>query len=131
AGTKKSNVDLIAPTGTIDAGDAGIQASGNISISAPRVVGADNISSGGKSSGVPAAAPSTPSIGAVTAATNANAATSSTPNNTTNANQKSTEVPKLDDALSLITVEVIGYGGGGDEEEEEEDKEKQESEVAP
>jgi filamentous hemagglutinin len=47
------NVDLIAPSGVVNAGDAGIGAAGNINIAALRVVGADNIQVGGKSTGVP------------------------------------------------------------------------------
>lgn len=47
------SVDLIAPRGTVNAGDAGIGSAGDINIAALRVVGADNIQVGGKSSGVP------------------------------------------------------------------------------
>ena len=48
------DVTLIAPAGTVNAGDAGIRSSGNILIAASRVLGADNIKFGGSSSGVPA-----------------------------------------------------------------------------
>jgi hypothetical protein len=47
------SVDLIAPRGTVNAGDAGIGSAGDINIAALRVLGADNIQVGGKSSGVP------------------------------------------------------------------------------
>lgn len=47
------SVDLIAPSGVVNAGDAGIGAAGNINIAALRVVGADNIQVGGRSTGVP------------------------------------------------------------------------------
>ncbi len=47
------SVDLIAPVGTVDAGDAGIGAAGNINIAARTVVGLDNINFGGTSTGVP------------------------------------------------------------------------------
>ncbi len=50
-------VDLFAPSGEINAGDAGIGAAGNIFLGALRVVGADNINFGGTSVGVPVAAP--------------------------------------------------------------------------
>jgi filamentous hemagglutinin len=50
-------VDLFAPTGEINAGDAGIGAAGNIFLGALHVVGADNINFGGTSAGVPVAAP--------------------------------------------------------------------------
>ncbi len=48
------NVDLVAPVGTVDAGDAGIGASGNINIAAAKVVGVSNINFGGQATGVPA-----------------------------------------------------------------------------
>ena len=48
------NVDLIAPLGTVNAGDAGIGAAGNINIAAQHVLGLENIQFGGSASGVPA-----------------------------------------------------------------------------
>jgi len=47
------DVDLDAPVGTVNAGDAGIGASGNINIAAAHVIGALNINFGGSASGVP------------------------------------------------------------------------------
>jgi filamentous hemagglutinin len=47
------DVDLVAPTGEVNAGDAGIGSAGNINIAAPIVVGVDNIQVGGVSTGVP------------------------------------------------------------------------------
>ncbi|MCW5623139.1 MAG: filamentous hemagglutinin family protein [Burkholderiales bacterium] len=46
-------VDLIAPLGEVNAGDAGIRVAGDLNIAALRVVGADNIRVGGSTSGVP------------------------------------------------------------------------------
>jgi filamentous hemagglutinin family protein len=57
------DVDLIAPNGTVNAGDAGIGSAGNITIAALHVVGADNINFGGVSAGVPVAAPAPVSVG--------------------------------------------------------------------
>lgn len=55
-GDRAGSVDLIAPTGTVDAGDAGIESAGDINIAALAVVNAQFIaSSGGSVSGVPAA----------------------------------------------------------------------------
>jgi hypothetical protein len=48
------NVDLIAPVGSVNAGDAGIGAAGNINIAAVTVTGVSNISFGGTATGVPA-----------------------------------------------------------------------------
>jgi filamentous hemagglutinin family protein len=46
-------VNLIAPKGDVNAGDAGIRVAGNLNIAAVVVIGADNISVGGTASGVP------------------------------------------------------------------------------
>ena len=47
------NVVLVAPRGTVDAGDAGIRVSGDIFVAAQSVANADNIRVGGASVGVP------------------------------------------------------------------------------
>lgn len=46
-------VNLIAPKGEVNAGEAGIRVAGNLNIAAVRVIGADNISVSGTASGVP------------------------------------------------------------------------------
>ena len=108
AGATASNVDLIAPTGFIDAGDAGIRASGNINVAAQEILNAGNITSGGSSTGVPATA--APNLAGLSAASSASgSATQAGLNNTpgrTLAQQTQTDLP------SIITVEVLGYGGG-------------------
>lgn len=60
-GTKVADVDLIAPEGIIDAGDAGIRVSGNLNVFAIEILGLDNIDVGGVATGlpVPPAAPPT------------------------------------------------------------------------
>ncbi len=50
------DVDLVAPLGTIDAGEAGIRVSGNANLAALQVVNAENIQVQGKSTGIPAIA---------------------------------------------------------------------------
>jgi filamentous hemagglutinin family protein len=52
-GIQPGIVNLIAPNGTVDAGEAGIRVAGNLNIAAQRVIGADNISVGGTATGVP------------------------------------------------------------------------------
>lgn len=47
------DIDLIAPLGTIDAGEAGIRVSGNVNVAALQVVNAANIQTQGQSSGIP------------------------------------------------------------------------------
>ena len=120
-GVAAGNVDLIAPRGTVDAGDAGIRVTGNLNIAAQTVLNAGNISAGGTSTGTSVAAPSAPSISTVTSASNSAAATNSTMA-TTEKQQTAAEVKPAEEPLSIITVEVIGYGGGSSDDEEEETK---------
>ena len=117
-GVPEGNVDLIAPRGSVDAGDAGIRVTGNLNIAAQTVLNAGNISAGGSSTGTSAAAPSAPSISTVTSASNSAAAASSTIA-TTEKQQTAAEVKPAEEPLSLITVEVIGYGGASADEEDE------------
>jgi filamentous hemagglutinin len=46
-------VNLIAPRGDVNAGDAGIRVAGNLNIAAVQVIGANNITVGGTATGVP------------------------------------------------------------------------------
>ena len=52
----RGDVDLVAPLGTIDAGEAGIRFSGNVNLAALQVVNAANVVGQGKATGVPALA---------------------------------------------------------------------------
>ena len=114
-GVPPADVDLIAPNGTIDAGDAGIRVSGNLNISALLVLNAGNIQVAGASAGVPTVA--APNIGGLTAASNASAATTNAATQVASQNRPQA-LP--DDVPSIIEVEVLGYGGseGGDDEDQ-------------
>jgi filamentous hemagglutinin len=52
-GIKPGLVNLIAPKGTVNAGDAGIRVAGNLNIAAVQVIGAANITVAGTATGVP------------------------------------------------------------------------------
>jgi hypothetical protein len=107
-GAPPGDVDLIAPTGIVDAGDAGIRASGNLNIAALKVLNASNISVGGKSSGVPSG-PSV-NVGALAAASSA-AGSSEAAAQSGGPNQQSVADAGTQNMPSIITVDVLGYGG--------------------
>ena len=107
AGVPPSDIDLIAPAGTIDAGDAGIRVSGNLNLAAVQVINASNISVGGTSSGIPTVA--APNIGALTTASNSTGAVNNAASGIANQNR---DAAAVQEAPSIITVDVVGYGGG-------------------
>lgn len=104
-GAATGNVYLIAPRGTVDAGDAGIRVSGNIYVAAARVLNADNIQVQGEKIGIPVA--QAVNVGALTAASAAASAVSKVADDMARRQQ--------DDARnnlpSVISVRVIGSGG--------------------
>jgi filamentous hemagglutinin family protein len=118
------DVDLIAPAGVIDAGDAGIRVSGNINLAALQVLNIGNIQVQGVSAGVPAMTVSLNASGLQAA--NASLAATTTATEDTLAQAQETAVVK-EAVPSLISVEVLGYGGGEGDEEDEKDKKQDDS----
>ncbi|CAI8895768.1 filamentous haemagglutinin family protein [Pseudomonas serboccidentalis] len=98
------DIDLIAPLGTIDAGEAGIRVSGNVNIAALTVVNAANIAVQGKASGVPVVA--AVNTGAITSASSA----------ASSATQAAEDVARQQQAAarqnqaSVFTVQVLSFG---------------------
>ena len=131
-GVEPGSVALIAPKGFVDAGDAGIQATGNITIAANTVLNAGNIASGGTTTGSAVSAPAAPSVSTVTSASNSAAATTTAANNQAENNQSSPATQPPPEAPSVYTVEVISYGGGpANEDEEKEGNDGEDSSVSP
>ncbi len=105
------DVDLIAPKGTVNAGDAGIRA-GNLNIAAAVVLGADNISVSGSSTGTPVAdtsAVTAASSGATNADGGMSDATAALSNNLAEAARAAEEL-KQSFKPTFITAEVVGHG---------------------
>jgi hypothetical protein len=103
-GTPPGDVDLIAPLGVIDAGEAGIRVSGNANLAALTVVNAANVQVGGKSTGLPTiAAPNVSALSAASA-TAASAAQSAQGAAVAAGTQNNQSTP------STITVELVGFG---------------------
>jgi hypothetical protein len=104
------NVTLIAPLGTINAGDAGIGAAGNITLAAQHVLGLDNIQFGGQAVGVP---PQVSDLG-VSLASVANVASSASNSATgavdESARRNETAAPLAQAAISWLDVFVTGLG---------------------
>jgi hypothetical protein len=120
SGVPPADIDLIAPAGIIDAGDAGIRVSGNLNLAAVQIINAGNITVGGASVGVPTVA--APNIGSLTSASNTTAATSNAAQQL--AGQNNGPAPQ-EDVPSIIDVEVLGYGGSDDDDSEQKKKKKQ------
>lgn len=109
-GGDPGTVDLFAPYGEINAGEAGIRSAGNINLGARVVIGAENISAGGVTTGVPAVGAVSMSFGAgVTADPNSSSKSGE------QLAQSSSSVSTKDSSAftpSFVTVDVIGMGDG-------------------
>ena len=98
------DIDLIAPLGTIDAGEAGIRVSGNVNIAALTVVNAANIQTQGKSSGVPLAA--SVNTGAITSASSAASSATQAAEDVARQQQNAAR----QNQASVFTVQVVSFG---------------------
>ncbi|HKT29092.1 filamentous haemagglutinin family protein, partial [Dyella sp.] len=103
-GAPRGSVYLVAPRGTVDAGDAGIRVSGNLVVAAAQVLNADNIQVQGQKIGVPVA--QAVNVGALTAAGAAVGAVSKVAQDMANQQQNDA----LGKQPSIISVQVLGFG---------------------
>ncbi len=119
-GVPVGNVDLIAPSGVIDAGDAGIRSTGNLNLAATKILNADNILAGGVTVGAPPPAapsapppaappPAAPPAGSTAAAAAGNSAAES-------AASRNDRNDQGDQQPSIFSIDILGYGGGDDDE---------------
>lgn len=98
------DIDLIAPLGTIDAGEAGIRVSGNVNLAALQVLNAANIQVQGEATGVPVAV--SVNTGALTSASSA---TTAVANQAAQLAERArpqvrTEIP------TILNVRFLGFG---------------------
>lgn len=104
-GGAPGDVYLIAPRGTVDAGDAGIRASGNLAIVATQVLNATNIQVGGASVGLPQS--SSMPVGALLSSSGSQAELGG---NTLASLATAAGRPQADTLPSIISVEVLSFG---------------------
>jgi hypothetical protein len=97
-------LDLIAPKGEVNAGDAGIRVVGNLNIAALTVVGIENIQTTGTSVGVPKVDP--PNVAALSSASSVAQAAAK---EGVGAEAAGSQARQAADLPSIITVEVVGY----------------------
>ncbi len=107
-GASPGNVSLFAPNGVVNAAEAGI-AGKNVTISATAVLGAQNISFSGVGTGVPQASTSSLAAG-LTGASNLGASVSQVAQSAMEDESSGKSNSKTNANLSLLTVELIGYG---------------------
>jgi len=100
---------LFAPRGKIDAGDAGIKATGNLTLGALAVVGAGNINVGGISVGVPVANSGGIAAGLTGVSNIASSATKLAEDSVTSLASVEDGVSQSN-TLGLLRVEILGFG---------------------
>ncbi|VVE00506.1 filamentous hemagglutinin-like protein [Pandoraea communis] len=103
------DVDLVAPLGTIDAGEAGVRVSGNVNFAALAVVNAANVQVQGKSTGLPVIA--AVNVGALTNAS-ATAAQAASAAQDAVARER---VAQRQNTPSIFSVRMLSTGAGAND----------------
>ena len=98
------DIDLIAPLGTIDAGEAGIRVSGSINLAALQVLNAANIQVQGDAAGIPVAV--AVNTGALTSASSA---TTAVANEAAQLAERNRPQP-VRDIPAIVNVRFVGFG---------------------
>jgi filamentous hemagglutinin len=108
-GVPAGNVNLIAPVGFVNSGDAGIGSSGDINIAAQKVIGAANINFSGTATGIP---PAVGNLGVSLsgAASASSSATSASATSVESGSSASAPAPLASAALGWLDVFVEGFG---------------------
>jgi filamentous hemagglutinin len=118
---KTVDVDLFAPKGEINAGDAGIGSAGNVTLAAVRVIGADNIDVGGVATGVPVSDGGASGLSGVSGLGDATkSAEEATKSLGDSAARSEAAAEAMKQSLAgfrptFLSVEVLGFGNGPDE----------------
>lgn len=97
------DIDLIAPLGVIDAGEAGIRVSGDVNLAALQVLNAANIQVKGEARGIPL--PPVVNTSALTAASNVSSAVVAQV-----ARMAERVRPKASDIPVIVSVRLLGFG---------------------
>jgi|GEM_PF-241345 len=108
---KAGDVDLMAPAGTVNAGDAGIGSAGGLRVAALAVKGADNIQVSGTSSGIPSTETSSLSIGLAGQADASSNAAKGVQESLAESAGENSATPQADRALAYLEVMIQGFGG--------------------
>jgi filamentous hemagglutinin family protein len=136
ADTPASDLDLFAPQGAIDAGDAGLRSTGNVFLGATTILNSANIQVGGVATGVPPASGGIAGLGGVSSTNETSTASDdvskSLGENTAKNDQAAQELKQALAGFkpSFITVEVLGYGDGATSACEQDDTECKRREAA-
>jgi hypothetical protein len=108
AGVVPGDVDLFAPHGVINAGDAGI-GGGNITLGATAILGADNIDVGGISVGVPVADTGSLAAG-LTGISNLSSSVSKMAEDSASSLGGDENAFNSNQTLGFLSVEILGFG---------------------